>query len=437
MTDNSSTGRRIVLSTFGSFGDVHPYIAIAVELKRRGHRPVIATTEMYREKVEPLGLDLHRVRPDTPSYDEPDKVAAMVEQVVDAWQGPERLMRTLILPHLRDSYEDLLAATTGADLLVTHPLPFVGPMVAEKTGVPWVSSVLAPGSFLSVHDPVVPPQLPSLFALMKRSPAFTRALLWLGRKRFDSVARPVYELRRSLGLRPGGNPLMEGQHSPTLVLALYSKVLGAPQPDWPANARVTGFPFYDRRDRPGDPARGLAPELEEYLAAGEPTVVFTLGSSAIWVAKDFYTESLKAAAALGVRALLLIGDERNRPPGELPRGAAVFDYAPYGELMPRARATVHQGGVGTTGQALRSGRPALIVPHAFDQHDNAARVERLGAARVVVRPRYKAARVETELRALLEDGSYERRAAEVGRAVAAEDGAGAACDALEEVLRRG
>ena len=427
------TGKRIVLSTFGSFGDVHPYVAIALELKRRGHRPVIATTEIYREKVEPLGIELRRVRPDMPSYDEPDRVAELVEHVVDQREGMERILQTFILPYLRESYEDLLAATRGADLLVSHPLPFVGPVVAEKTGVPWVSSVLAPGSFLSVYDPPVPPQLPAFHALMSRSVALSRGVMWLARKRIDSLVGPVYAMRGELGLPRGGNPVMDGQHSPTLVLALYSKVLGGPQPDWPKNVRVTGFPFYDRRDREGDPD-GLAPEIENFLGAGEPPVVFTLGSSAIWVAKDFYTESVKVARLLGVRALLLIGDERNRPAEALPEGVAAFEYAPFGELLPRARVVVHQGGVGTTGQALRAGRPTLIVPHAFDQHDNAERARRLGTSRTLLRPQYKAANVARELRALLEDPSYAKRAAEVGRTVTAEDGARSACDAVEEVL---
>ncbi|HEX5706103.1 MAG TPA: nucleotide disphospho-sugar-binding domain-containing protein [Pyrinomonadaceae bacterium] len=433
-----TSGKRIVLSTFGSFGDVHPYIAVALELLRRGHRPVIATTEMYREKVEPLGIEFRRVRPDMPSYDEPERVAEIIEHVVNARTGPERLMRTMILPHLRDSYEDLLAAVRGADLLLTHPLPFVGPLVAEVTGVLWASSVLAPGSFLSIYDPPVPPQLPALHALMTRSRAFTRAVMWAGRKRIDSLVKPVYSMRRELGLARGRNPMFEGQHSPALVLALYSKVLGDPQADWPPNTIVTGFPFYDRRDRAGDdPHEGLAPALEEFLDAGEPPVVFTLGSSAIYVAKDFYAESVKAARELGVRALLLLGDERNRLPEPLAEGVAAFDYAPYGELLPRARAVVHQGGVGTTGQALRAGRPTLIVPHAFDQHDNAARAERLGVSRTLNRPRYKARTAARELRELLAVESYARRAEEVGRVVCAEDGARAAADALEGLLAAG
>jgi rhamnosyltransferase subunit B len=424
--------KKIVISTFGSFGDVHPYIAVGLELKRRGHRVVIATTEIYREKVEPLGLELRRVRPDMPSYDEPEKVSAMVESVVNERTGPVTLLKTMILAYLREMFEDLRAAVEGADLLLTHPLPFVGPVVAGVSGVAWVSSVLAPGSFLSNYDPPVPPQFPPLHKLTSRSPAASRAVMWLARKRLDKLLAPVYQLRAELGLPRGGNPLLEGQHSPALVLALYSRVLGEPQPDWPPNVLVTGFCFYDRRDRAGDPA-GLQPELEEFLEAGEPPVVFTLGSSAFWVAKDFYRDSVRAARELGVRALLLIGDERNRP-SDLPRGTAAFEYAPFGELLPRARCVVHSGGVGTTGQTLRSGRPALVVPHAFDQYDNAARAARTGAARVLPRPKYNAATATRELRALLDDESYASRAAEVGRQVRAENGTTAAADALEEVL---
>src|SRR2546423_195850 len=145
--------KKIVISTYGSFGDLQPYIAGALELKRRGHPPLIATTEVYRKKVERLGLEWRGVRPDMPSYDEPDRLSALVESVVSDGTGRERLLKDLILPYQREMFEDLRAAVEGADLLLTHPLPFVGPIVAQVTGIPWVSSVLAPGSFLSNYDP--------------------------------------------------------------------------------------------------------------------------------------------------------------------------------------------------------------------------------------------------------------------------------------------
>ena len=425
--------KKIVISTFGSFGDLHPYVAVALELKRRGHRPVFVTSEVYREKLDALGLELRPSPPDLPDFDRPDEVRRIVVELVDSRRGPERVFKEFINPHLRGMYEALAAAAGDADLLLTHVLSLAGPPLVEKTGVKWVSSVLAPINFFSAYDPPVMPQMPSLHRLLKLSPALMRGFMRFGRWRLDALAAPVYRFRAELGLPRGGNPILEGQHSPTLVLALFSPLIAEPQDDWPPNTRATGFCFYDRRDRAGD-ARGLAPRLSEFLDAGEPPVVFTLGSAAFWAAENFYGDSIRAALSLGVRALLLVGDESVRP-ASLPRGVAAFEYAPYSELLPRARAVVHHGGIGTCAQVLRAGVPSLVMPFSHDQFDNGARVERLGAARVLPRSKYNAATSARELRALLGDKSYAARAAEAGRRVRSEDGARAAADALEEVLR--
>lgn len=426
-------GKRIVISTFGSFGDVHPYIAIALQLKARGHRPVIATSEVYREKMEAAAIEFHPVRPEIPSYDQPDELGKLVEQVMSAKEGPEAVS-DMIVPHIRDIYADLDAATKGADLLLTHPLPFVGPIIAQKKRLPWVSSVLAPASFLSIYDPIVPPQWPWLHKPMSLSPWVGRAVLKLATLRLDKVLQPVYDLRAELGLPRGAQPLFAGQHSPAKVLALFSKLLAKPQADWPPHTTVTGFPFYDRRDFFGETE--MPAGLGEFLNAGPPPIIFTLGSSAFWVARDFYKDSIAAAQALDRRALLLIGHARNLPPAPLPEGVAVFEYAPFSEILPRACAIVHQGGVGTTGQGMRSGKPVLIVPHAHDQFDNAARVARLGCGRVLPRPRYNAASATRELQGLLTEPGYAEAALQVGEAVRHERGAESAADEIEEVLKR-
>jgi UDP:flavonoid glycosyltransferase YjiC (YdhE family) len=112
-----------------------------------------------------------------------------------------------------------------------------------------------------------------------------------------------------------------------------------------------------------------------------------------------------------------------------------FPYAPYAELFPRAAAIVHQGGIGTTAQAMRSGRPMLVMPYGHDQPDNAVRVARLGIARTIARRHYTPARAAAELRPLLDKPVYGQRAAAVGKALQQEDGVRAACDALEGLLR--
>ncbi|HEY9845357.1 MAG TPA: nucleotide disphospho-sugar-binding domain-containing protein, partial [Candidatus Caenarcaniphilales bacterium] len=130
---------------------------------------------------------------------------------------------------------------------------------------------------------------------------------------------------------------------------------------------------------------------------------------------------------------LLMG---NNPPLEnLPSDVLAVNYAPYSQIFPRACAIVHQGGIGTTAQALRAGLPTLIMPYSHDQPDNAARVQRLGTSRTISREQYSAPRVAKALGELLGNPSYAAKATEIGRIVQAENGVGLACDAIEKQLQ--
>ncbi|HKG46982.1 MAG TPA: nucleotide disphospho-sugar-binding domain-containing protein [Pyrinomonadaceae bacterium] len=416
--------RRIILNTFGSFGDVHPYMAIALELQRRGHVPVIATMEGYREKIEAVGLQFAPVRPDVAPPKE--QGSELVEKIMEPKTGPRFLMEGLIFPAVRNSYADLLQAVEGADLLVTHPAAPAGPLLARKTGMPWISTVLAAFSFYSSYDPPVPPYWQWTRKLSLLGPGVMGFFLGVMKSTFK--AKAVIEFRDELGLEDTGNPMFEGQHSPTLVLALFAELFGRRQPDWPRQTQITGFCFYDGNQDVEIPA-----ELLRFLDNGAPPIVFTLGSSAVWVARDFFEESIKSAKRLGRRAVLLIGDERNLPRA-LPEGIIALDYVPYQTLLPRACAVVHHGGVGTTSHALLAGVPTLIVPFAFDQSDNAEHARKLGTSRTLYRDKYVAPRVAGELEELLRQPSYTRRALEVSRRLKQENGPARAADLIEQVL---
>jgi UDP:flavonoid glycosyltransferase YjiC (YdhE family) len=418
--------RRVVLAALGSFGDVHPYIALGLGLRARGHDVVVATGNVYRQKIEALGLGFHALRPD---FDPADRAA--MARYMDLRRGTFRIVLGVILPAVRDTYDDILAASRGADLLVSHALPvFAASLVAEKTGVPWASSMITPLGYFSAHDLPVLFVAPELFGPLRcLGPRFWGPAFRHGKRATRGLARPWYRLRAELGLPASDLNPLGGCQSPALDLAMFSKVLAPPQPDWPPQTVQTGFPLYDR-----DGDAGLPPELDRFLAAGPPPVVFTLGHSSATVAGQFFSESVAAAQRLGRRAVLVLGKVGGNAPPPLPPGMAAFDYAPFSELFPRAAAVVHAGGIGTTGLAMRSGRPALVVPFAHDQPDNAARAARLGIARTLPPHRYWAYRVAYELRRLLDDPAYARRAAAVGEQVRREDGVAAACDALEGLL---
>jgi len=426
---NTFKRHRVVMATIGSLGDLHPYIGLALEMKKRFIEPVIATSEVYRQRIESLGIEFYPIRPEWPEPETPEYLA-MMEGVIDPDRGAEYLFKGMLVPAVRDMYDDLNVAIAGAGLLVTHPIVLAGPILAQKSGIPWVSTVLAPASLWSAFDPWVPPNAPWLHGFLKAGGPFA-ARLYV--KLVKAMSAPwlneLYSLRAELGLPKGEHALFEGQFAPDLNLALFSSALYETQSDWPANTVVTGFPFFDRKDN-------APPDIDllRFLGRGPAPIVFTLGSAAVNLAGDFYRESIAAARLLKRRAVLLVGSEQNRPKHPLPEDIIAVDYAPLGELLPRAAAMVHQGGVGTTGQGLRAGVPMLVVPFAHDQPDNGARVERLGVARNIPRHQYKAERIAGELKELLGNPAYVRNAREIGSRVRAESGAALAVDLILDQL---
>lgn len=408
----------ILLTPFGSLGDLHPYLALARGLKAAGARVAVGSVEPYRARVESLGLEF---RPIGPHLDPEDP--QLVRLAVDVKRGTENIFRTLIMPGLRQNYDDTLRQAADFDLLVGHPIALCTPLAAEKLGRPWVSVALAPISYLSAHEPTVFAGMPALSWLLRGPVWLRRLVLAGGRLKTAPWLRPVAELRAELGLPPGGHPLFEGQHSPQLALGLFSKLVGTPKPDWPAKAVVTGYCFFDG-------AGPLPPALSAFLDAGPPPVVFTMGSSAVHDAGAFFDESAAAARTLGRRALLV-----GREEGPESDGVLRTAYAPYSLVFPRAAAVVCTGGSGTLAQGLRAGKPLVVVPCGNDQPDNAARVARLGVSQTISRRRYDRRSAAAALRGLLNDAGAAARAADCARTIAAEDGVRSAVNEMTASLR--
>jgi rhamnosyltransferase subunit B len=415
--------KRILFATIGSLGDLHPCLALGLEMARRGESVAIATTEFYRERVEALGFEFHPLRPDW----QPDH-SELIRQCEDLRSGPEVLFRKLVMPHLRGMYDDLLAATASVDLMIAGELVYAAPLVSEKRNLRWASAILSPCSFFSAHDPSVLVSMPELIRFRRAGWLVNRLILDLARLGTRHWWNPIRALRRELGLRPDCDHLFRDKFSPDLVLALFSQSFASPQPDWPSSTVQPGFVYHDRQSTDAEPS----PELAAFLAAGEAPIVFTLGSTAVHSPGAFYEESVEAAKRLGRRAVLLVGGnpaKANASPEVL-----ALPYAPYSQIFPSAAAIVHQGGSGTTAQALRAGRPMLVVPFGWDQPDNGARVQRLGAGLVLPRKSYTADSAARALDQLLSDPSYTAKAENIGHRLRAEDGVGESCDALEKLL---
>lgn len=415
--------KRIVFATVGSLGDVHPYVAIGKALLARGHRPVITTTDRYQALIEAEGIEYAPLRPAESQFGGLEAVAA---RLFDPWHGPSYLIREMVMPFVREQYEDITSASKDADLLVTHPLTVTGPLVCAKLGVPWISSVLAPASLMSAIDP--PLIHPALWAeLVRRLGVMPhRALLNVADRIARRWERPLAALRSELGLPPAGQAaLFRGQFSPRLNLALFPKIIIEQQEDWPSNTLVTGMPHFD--GRPADPL--LLQQLDRFLGSGDPPIVFALGSSAVMLAGDFWDKAIEASLKLRRRAILLTGAPLSRA---LPQSMKAFDYLPYSTVFSQAAAVVHQAGIGTLTQALAAGRPQLIVPFAFDQPDNARRAVGLGVGRPLPIRKVTTTSLVRELSALLADGNYASIAKKVAHQI--NDGSDCAADAILAAL---
>ncbi len=416
---------RIVLATAGSLGDLHPFIALGLALRARGMQAEIAASPDHEDKIRAEGLAFH---PIGPSLEQLQTTLGMTE--VELTRAVARsntfLFERLLLPHLESGTRSLSNAAAGAVAVVGSTFAAGAALAAERLAIPFVPVALQPTVLMSIYDPPFLPSAPWM------APADRGTQLWLNRLTVsaarltaDRWTAEVDRIRVRLGLpATGANLLLDGLKGHPLALGLYSPLLGAAPADAPANFAITGYAPYDSES--GGPAV-RQPALDAFLDAGPAPIVFTLGSAVVNIPGDFYVESLKAARRLNRRSVLLVG-----PSGDLGvadgADAIALPYAPFSSLFPRAAAIVHQGGVGTTQQALRAGRPQLIVPHLGDQFDNAARLVRLGCGATLGRARYRAARIAAVLEGLLTGPLLLDTAIRLGTVASREDGAGIAAD---------
>ena len=418
--------RHIVFATSGSLGDLHPFLALGGELQRRGHRATIATSAIHEPHVLKAGLAFRHMRPD------PENTPAFHARFMHPKTGGRFVYRDYLGPAIRASYADLLQATHDAHMLVSQSLmAMAAPLVAAKTGIAWVSVVLQPMSFFSVHERPYYLPLSFLSWMCERSPKFHAQVFHYVRKHTAKWIKPVLDLQQELGVAQQNHPMYEGQHSPTRVMAMFSPLLGSVQPDWPGSVLQTGTALYL-------PASSSLPAaLEKFLEdASAPLAIFTLSSASSNDAGDFYRESLKAASSLGLRALLIMGGlaAASSLPEPLPDWAFRLDYIAFEKVFPYAAVIVHSGGVATSFKSLRSGKPQVIVPHAHDQRDNAMRLSRLGVATMILNRRAGKKTLCKALQKILADKGMQDKAAALMLEAQHENGVVQGCNAIERLL---
>ena len=357
---------KIVMATHGTLGDLHPLMALASgPLGAPAWPPIICSHDNFQPKVESIGIPFQSFGPGYQTYRDDLKIS-QDELVRRMSRDHAYMLKLLVAPYLASAVQDLMPLVRDADMVVGSRYAYGAHIAAQLCGKPYTALALQPAVMLSAYDP---PKLKDAFFNTAPRGAIgrthNRVIKLIGTGLLASGPGPVSRIYQSFGLEPQDR--IDGIVADQQTLALYSPLIGKLQPDFPPRTQIVGFPFFDSES--GASAR-LAPALETFLSSGTPPLVFSLGSVAVFDSIAFYRDAIQACKELGQRCVILAGDS---PLLTENFGPDVFitPYAPHSLLFPRALAVVHHGGIGSTAQGLRAGRPQLITPGFADQFDNA------------------------------------------------------------------
>ena len=414
---------KALLIPVGSAGDVHPYLALGAALKARGHDVAIVANPYFASLVEKTGLD-QRPWGTVDHYD-------TLTRHPDLWH--ERKGTQIIAAALQLGMPELYQIVRtemerGPFIMVAHGLAFAARTAHEALGLPLVTIHLQPSGILSIHD--APILHPLLMSINRLPVGLKRLVFWAVDRQADRVFGPaINQLRADEGLEPARHIVGEWWHSPQRVIGLFPEWYAPPQPDWPSQTALTGFPLFD-----ADTGDASFLQLESFLAAGSSPIVFVPGS-ANRQAGRFFEAAVEACQRLGRRGVFLTRYEQHLPK-HLPDEIRRFDYVPLSRILNRAAALVHHGGIGTAAQGLAAGIPQLVMPMSFDQPDNASRLGRLGVAKTVWPRAFKGPAVAEALDALLQSDTVRARCRELAERMKREDPVSRTCELIEEEAER-
>ncbi len=410
----------VLLPTIGSAGDVHPVVALGLALQARGHRATIVTNPFFQELIE--GQDLGFL----PLGTVEDARAAIADP--DLWhprKGFEVVARRAIVPAMAETFRHI-ERNVGPRTVVAASGIAVGARGAQaRLGVPAATVHLQPSIIRSLVDSGMAGNVRiSASQPMWFKRAFFRLADWLVIDR--ALKAPLNEFRATLRLPPVDRVMYRWLHSPQLVIGLFPEWFAAPQPDWPPHTHLVGFPLWDA-GRPG----AIPPDVDEFFRGGAPPVIFTPGSAGATL-HAYFRESVAAARALGVRAML-VTNYPDQVPNALPPHVRAFGYLPFSKVLPRAAMVVYHGGIGTLAQTIEAGIPHLVVPNGHDQFDNGFRIERLGLGRTIPQTAYRARGVARTLRSMLDDAALQARCRQYSGRIDADASLTRACELIESL----
>ena len=412
----------ILIVAIGSHGDVYPFVRIGTALKQKGHAVTVLSNNYFEEMVRSAGLDFAPVG----SVEDYSKMVDEVD-LRNPTRTTKAIMQRLYFPAIETVYNALAERNRpGKTVVIGITMAFGARIAQEKLGIPLITCHLAPISFPSVDRPAkmdgcwMPPWMPRAYKSAVWQLIDTVADMFLG--------PPINRVRSQLGLPPVKSIIRRWLHAPDKVIGLFPEWFAEPQPDWPPHSATTNFVCFDAADQ-----KPMPPALVEFIAGGDPPIVFTAGT-AVKRAAGFFSAAVDACERLNARGVLL-ARYKDQIPTDLPQYIHYCEYAPFSKLLPNASALVHHGGIGTCAQALRAGVPQLIIPFGLDQPDNASRIVNLGVGAMLRMKKCTGSAMADRLAALMARGDVHERCNVIGEELKRTDPVSDICRTIENFGR--
>lgn len=397
----SSPQLNMLVCPVGTIGDWNPMLAIAEEMLARGHRVTMLGNEAFGDAAKSLGAEFVSVHG-------ADRLASLKRpEFLDYQAGYRRHLPVQCLEPLAQTYAEIEARyEPGRTVVVAANWCFAARVAQEKLGVP-TATMLTDAHMLRSARGIYRMPRPMLLGRWV-FPFYVRLQFWVADLLYiDPLCRDeLNRFRGNLGLKPIRRVLDTWSNSPQLLLGMFPDWWGPPQPEWPAHVRLCGFPVYDGKD-----VRPLSDATLNFLAEGEPPVVFSPGNSSLH-SREYFVAAIEACQRLKRRALLITKNVAELPDVDAAQIHQV-EYAPFQSLLRQACAVVHQAGTGTVAATMRAGLPHVSIPSFFNQPDLAVRLERLGIGTTIEPQCVSADRLANALEKVLNSNDVARRCREV------------------------
>jgi sterol 3beta-glucosyltransferase len=409
---------KVVLTSVGSVGDVEPFVALAVKLKKSGHQVRMLTNEIYREMFESQGIDFKSVGATL----DKSRLSRLFEQFkkLDRIRQYIKVVDEVVLYEGEKLYHDVLRESCGFDFAVCHTFDIIGQHAILANKIPWAAVIYCPGMIPTAYSG--PMEFPNLGKPLNR-------VLW---KVAKTSMWPVDYKSRKFVRKLDGNARKTsvfGNFSPLLNLVAASKHVGETYPDMPTNFFVTGE-WYQKKEGYSPPT-----ELKEFIRYAKPEVVFTFGSVPGEDGEKIAKVFIDAVKKSGVRAIIQSGWANiNLESGH--ENVHFTGYVPHDYLFKHVNLVVHHGSAGSSIAACREGVASIVVDHIADQRYYGVTLHKMGVGTKPI-PRSKMASdiLAKHIDYALSRPDMIKKAKEIGEHIITENGPKRAVELIEKFAK--